>query len=667
MRKNFTYLFTGLLFFTFNFLSGQTLIWPLDTNAAKISQFNGGLNGWTTRGGTVDGSGNHFENAKVKWEWSAKGKRPLLGSTDSSAAFTAGNGIALFDAENNNTVATLDNSDMFGDLVSPDIDVDGKNNLTLIYSSYFYNQNSNTLVTWSEDGGVTWKDTLDVVQYIKTGVTIATGVTVGSSEHPIGTFRRSYTDDEVKIKLVGSKGTKKFKIKFIFEGFRYFWYVDDVELYSFNNDMQVNRNFFAIAPNYETPKNQVEPIPFLTDISNQGNVLQPNVRLAMTVRNLTASTFALLDTLNYGNVKPDTTIENKLMNKTFTPSSATNAFYRGSYRILSDSTDQYRFNDTASTIFRTGDSTFRKEFGAVVGSTPADFLFGSGNHSWKVGNYFYVVKGKSSTATKITTQIGNAADLVGKSMFAYLIRWKQPAIDSGYAREKDLTIIASGEAKVPVGATNFSFLDIPLVNENPSLPGKIVYLEDSTAYLAVVEFVATTPPTATDGELFMSFDNRFDYGAMEYATALLGPGKYRKTSVFGGFPSYSRRFSGVSRTIQPNDFNFNLFGTTTVPVVRLTVLPFRVSTNEVLSDANKMEIYPNPTQNFVTLDFDLEKSTDVLVRIVNINGQTVLDKQFGITKKERTELNVSHLPSGSYMMQILTADGVKTKQFTIAK
>jgi Secretion system C-terminal sorting domain len=667
MRKNFTYLFVGVFLFSFGFLNGQTLVWPLDTNAAKISQFNGGLNGWTTKGGAFDAQGNPLANAKIKWEWSAKGKRAVTGATDSAATATAGNGVALFDTENSITASGIDpNTFTFGELNSPSIDVDGKNNLTLIYASYFDNIASNTYVTWSEDGGVTWKDTIDVIQYVKPRLTFGTS-TFNGTDYAVGNYLDSYIDDEVKVKLVGSKGTKQFRIKFLFEGLRYFWFVDDIELYTFDNDMQVNRNFFAIAPNFETPKNQVEPIPFLTDISNQGNKTQPNVKLAMKVTNLSNNAIGLLDTLNYANVSQDVTVENMLMNKTFTPSSSSNAVYRASYRIFSDSVGQYRFNDTASTLFRTTDSTFSKELGGVYRNRPADGFWGNSNHSWRVGNYFYVAKGKSSTATKITARIGNSADLVGKTISAYLYKWKQPAVDSGFARDKDLTIVAAGEVKIPAGAANFLFLNIPLTNENPSLPGKFAYLEDSTAYFAVVEYIPTTSTTSPDGDMEITLDNRFDYSAMEYATALQGPGKFRKTAVFGGLPTYTRFINRVITTIQPNDFQFNLFGTNEVPVVRLTVVPFRVATNEVLSDANKMEIYPNPTQNLITLDFDLEKTTDVVVRIVNINGQTVLDRQYGVTKKERTELNVSHLPNGSYLMQVLTADGVKTKQFTIAK
>jgi hypothetical protein len=416
MRKNFTYLCVAFFLCTFTFLTGQTLIWPTaDTTTIKTSQFKGGLNGWTTRGGTVDASGNFFEKPNVKWVWSPTGKRFIASDTYQSGAFTAGNGIALFDSEFVTDSILKSNDNQFGELTSPNIDIDGKNNITLVYNSFFSNFSAQTFVAWSEDGGATWKDTLNVVQYLKVGVNVGLTSNVASNEHPIGTFSDSYSDDDVKLKLVGSKGTKNFKIKFLFTGRSYFWFVDDVELYTFNNDMQVNRNFFAIAPNYETPFNQVEAISFLSDISNQGNVAQPNVKLSMLVRNLSARTIAFADTLNYGSIKPDSTAENKLMTKTFTPPQS-KAVYRGSYRIASDSSDQYRFNDTASTLFRVTDSVFSKEIGGSYSTGPADFLFGTSNvHSWRVGNYFYVVKGKSSTATKISARIGNSSDLKGKT------------------------------------------------------------------------------------------------------------------------------------------------------------------------------------------------------------------------------------------------------------
>jgi hypothetical protein len=665
MRKNFTYLLTAFLLFTLNFLSGQTQLWPTaDSATIKASQFFGGLNGWTTRGGTVDANGNFFENAKVKWAWSSKGKRlgkSTSGFVDSIQASTASNGAVVFDSQYNLDTLNIEGF-QFGEITSPTIDIDGNNNISVVLSSYIYNRTSNAYVTWSEDDGITWRDTLEIEHFRRYAVDIDNaGISAfNSSDFKLTTFWNNNRADLVKVKLAGSKGTKKFKIKLLYIGTSFYWIVDDIKLSIYNNDLQVNRNFFAVTPNFGTPKNQVEPIYFLSDISNQGNKSQTNVKLTTQVRNLTSGTNVFADTLNYNTIKPDSLADNEIMPKAFTPSTSAAAVYRGFYRIISDSSDQYRLNDTSTVLFYTSDSTFRKDVDGGILSYNLDGIWTNTTRTFRVGNYFYVPNGKSSTARSISTLLANAEALRGKKVSAYLLKWKQPLVDSNVVREKDITVVADGELTVPATATSTTFLNIPLVS-SLSTTNKNAYLEDNTAYLAVIEYL---PSNTAESAMSVIYDNSVDYGAMELTTALAG--KPRRTSVFGGFVD-NFTIRGRRVDVAATDYEFNILGTEVVPVVRLTVVPFRVNTNDILSDANKMEIYPNPTQNFVTLDFDLEKSTDVLVRIVNINGQIVLDKQYGVTKKERTELNVSHLPNGSYMMQILTADGVKTKQFTIAK
>lgn len=665
MRKNFTYLFISFFLFSFTLMNGQTVVWPTaDTNMVKASQFKGGLNGWTTRGGTVDANGNFFENIKVKWVWSPVGKRLVKetdGTIDSIRSITVNNGTAVFDSEYNLDTLKIDGT-QFGEITSPAIDVDGINNLSVVLSSYVDNRRSNTYVTWSEDDGVTWKDTLNIEHFRRFAIDIdGTGINAyNSTDFKLTTFWNNNRADMVKIKLANSKGTKKFKIKFLYIGISYVWIIDDISLALYDNDLQVNRGFVAVTPNFGTPKNQVEPIYFLSDISNQGNKSQTNVKLTTQVRNLITGVNIFTDTLNYGTIKRDSIAENVPMTKPFTPPSGATGVYRAFYRIISDSTDQYRLNDTSTVLFYTSDSIFRKDAIGGVLSYNLDGFWTNTTRTFRVGNYFYVPNGKSSTARNISARIANAEALRGKKISAYLLKWKQPLSDSGVVRDKDLTVVADGELTIPSTATSNTFLSVPLTS-SLSTSNKNAYLEDNTAYLAVIEYL---PSSISESAMSVVYDNLIDYSAMEYATAVAG--KPRKTAVFGGFVD-DFIVGGKRVNVSPIDYEQNVIGSTVVPVIRLTVVPFRVNTNDLLSDANKMEIYPNPVQNTVTLDFDLEKSTDVIVRIVNINGQTVLDKQYGVTKKERTELNVSHLSNGTYLMQILTADGVKTKQFTIAK
>ena len=106
------------------------------------------------------------------WDWTPDGKgskgliwgtRPAIGSA------TAANGAAIFNSD------FLDNGGSntgFGkgsspaphgaDLISPVIDATGKNNLTIVFNQYYRTFDTElTAVTWSEDGGTTWKDTIN--------------------------------------------------------------------------------------------------------------------------------------------------------------------------------------------------------------------------------------------------------------------------------------------------------------------------------------------------------------------------------------------------------------------------------------------------------------------------------------------------------------------------
>jgi hypothetical protein len=73
--------------------------------------------------------------------------------------------------------------------------------------------------------------------------------------------------------------------------YEYYWLLDDVVLYDADptplffaaHDMQVNTDFFAVAPNLIWPLEMVEPFGFLADISNQGIVTQSNVSLNLTI------------------------------------------------------------------------------------------------------------------------------------------------------------------------------------------------------------------------------------------------------------------------------------------------------------------------------------------------------------------------------------------------
>jgi hypothetical protein len=111
--------------------------------------------------------------------------------------------------------------------------------------------------------------------------------------------------------------------------------------------------------------------------------------------------------------------------------------------------------------------------------------------------------------------------------------------------------------------------------------------------------------------------------------------------------------SGLERSANAPD-NSNSTGTTSINASKL-------GTPELKSE--DVQLFPNPASNVVTL-----KTGDVnaaQISVIDMNGQTVSQQKAESTE---TNLNVSGLQKGNYIIEIKTADGtVVNKTVTIAK
>ncbi|WMX13840.1 T9SS type A sorting domain-containing protein [Aureispira sp. CCB-E] len=86
-------------------------------------------------------------------------------------------------------------------------------------------------------------------------------------------------------------------------------------------------------------------------------------------------------------------------------------------------------------------------------------------------------------------------------------------------------------------------------------------------------------------------------------------------------------------------------GCTSVSNVTVTIVG--INDLEVL---NSLSVFPNPARTTVFVDLDMQVANDVSIRIVNVTGQTVLEKNLGNIQSERVELNTTELAKGVYMM-----------------
>ena len=97
-----------------------------------------------------------------------------------------------------------------------------------------------------------------------------------------------------------------------------------------------------------------------------------------------------------------------------------------------------------------------------------------------------------------------------------------------------------------------------------------------------------------------------------------------------------------------------------------------VTSIEDLKTNNEYDLlsaYPNPFNPSTTLEFQLRKRSDVLIKIFDITGKevAVLDKKDFAAGKHKLEFDASNLPSGIYFSQILASELTKTIKLILLK
>lgn len=685
MRQNFTHFFALiLLLLSFQKTSGQTVVWPLasDADAVKASQFAdtavifqktasktpaADYKGWVSVGISSDDAA---KKDSAQWFWSRTGKSrgAYVGAARAIASPTLANGTAIFDSD------YLDNRGVangFGtgpapsphksELISPTMNVAGYTDLIVEFNQLYRAFDSKCYIQYSTDDGATWSKEFFV-----------NGEIAANASTPNPVIATNTDSTKKSIILFGSTGTNKFKVKFVFDGDYYYWILDDVKL--INNkyyDMQVNTNFYAIPPSAYTPVNQLDTVRFLADVSNIGTNAMNNVKLQVKVwRDSDKALIYSSTTSQYPtSFKPDTSIENRILPDPLLPTAISQVGkYFGSYRVFGDSSkvdinpknDTVRFefwvSDTAATnsvvITGVGRSNYTKETANTLTTRLGNgYWTGTEPRSVRYGNYYRINKGPA-TITTLTARL-NAKAAAGRRIQGSIYEWKD-ANDDGRIQGSERTLVAASDTLIPTSTLNanawyvFKMVDI---NTNG-----FFYPKDKTDYIAVVEYDAASIAAPVDSNYIqMVFnDATFNYSAMRYVTDSLGSPRY---SIILGKTADSEWSTG------------GFTNQTLVPVVRLNVLPFKLTnTTTVLNSNNKMTVSPNPVSkgSMVDINVDLEKASDVLLRVMSVEGKLMAEQVLDKFKTQNIQLDVNEYPNGTYLVQILTQEGIMTKRFVKA-
>lgn len=122
-----------------------------------------------------------------------------------------------------------------------------------------------------------------------------------------------------------------------------------------------------------------------------------------------------------------------------------------------------------------------------------------------------------------------------------------------------------------------------------------------------------------------------------------------------------------------NSQTLNIYDDATYKVVVITydgcVLESSLGRGEEPTDEGKatitsLSLFPNPASDRITIGFTSADKGDVRIRILNLNGEVIYDKEITKTDTELIhEISVKSLNSGSYIIHIIGEQDVKVQRF----
>jgi len=323
---------------------------------------------------------------------------------------------------------------------------------------------------------------------------------------------------------------------------------------------------------------------------------------------------------------------------------------------------------------------------------PTDQFFVS---NYATGYVFYLPNGSGKSLTNVRFGIHELPVETQANIDIYLFQWiYEDEDDSGNfvvdPADTELigvntqTILAFGGA-VRVGSAqvpDVRMIDIPmgqagpdgfplLDNNNNNVP---IELADDRNYVLVIacrsndglpiNLMGTDPTDNINTRSFL-------HGATNLAYDSLGI-----PIVVGGFLEDIEATTGPTE-IQDFMIDFDLTGAGgtgnfgvlydfRILFTEMTIVDTPETNTEDINLTQNIEVFPNPVSDNLFIEFDLDQSSEqVNVEFVNVSGQRVLSQNFQNILKQRIELNVSALPTGIYMMNVRTEQGLKSEKVMI--
>ncbi len=525
---------------------------------------------------------------------------------------THANGFATFDSDNDcsgNQIADLTNATAINCSLHPYVN--------LVFQEQYRRYIDSTYVLVSING-TTWTS-YEVNQLVQTNNYCPTNPT------------------QVKLNIsavVGGQSTVWIRFEFwspsslgTGSGCSYSWMVDDVYLEDIPaNDLSLDKAYLDFGYQgggyyTQTPVTQIVPMTFRAAISNQGTATQTNNKLMVGIHNASSTVYnqtsGVHSSLAY--LAGDTLFDTLTV---FTPASIPASY---TARLEISQTQVELPADTANNgvtrLFSVTDTVFARDNGMLpISGTIAsvDYTGGDVDNSMIANLYQIPV---ATTVSSISAFI-DTSTAPGTTMTYHLLR-----VDStGAFNEIATSAIMNIASKTGLGKW------ITMTTTMPVLPGTYIAAVSATGQ------VAGSSTSASQG-VMIGADQVTD---QPLHTSFVFPAGQTPTPAWGYI--------------------------TTLPMIRLNILKGPAGIQEHNLDMSLISAYPNPAMQSISINYQLNKSSDIVITVTDVAGKQVgTIKEHANLGQHTTHLDLGAYASGTYFYTLMTDFGKLNGKFVVNK
>ena len=613
----------------------STVVW----GALGEGQFDGGLGDWVSTGITA-------ETDVFVHDALGLNRGAIRNETYSIASPSVCNGAMIMDYDFLSTGGdgAVLNSLAFpypehsGNLISPLIDLSGADFPQVEFYQFQLPLNGSASFAYSIDDGENWTEEILID---------TENILSASIENIIGT-------ELMVIQMPEAANQSEVRMRFTATGNDfYFWIIDDVVVKSFQKvDVRANRNFFAVAPNYKTPINQVDDMAFLIDVENIGNTDIINASVNATIIQDATGDVVYTADLAYGDIAAGFLDENRVFPDTWLPTNELGT-YSGSYTITSDN-DEDPSNDTQSFTYEITE----EEFAKVISEEEAGVEYlgdraAPNEYFQSYGNYYYIPNGAGLVAKNVNFGVV-VDDLPASSGFITfaMYQWFDTNEDGVCQGTERLELykeeILISDELTAAGLRNMS---IDLTGEN-------IELTDDGHYLVM----ANMRPLQNTGSQYRivaastEAEPQFNYAAMN-----LGLFNEFGVNRFGSMSGTGT--DNTPQDVEARDFGFNGAYSVYMP---LTIGMFS-DVDDLNNDLN-VKVFPNPASDRLIVDLILENNSETVgLTLTSVDGKVLLNEKVFNVQYDQIDLDITNVPAGIYMLNVQTTDGYTSKKVVVSK